>query len=135
MRVYIGLFGLFWCGAVFAGLVQMLFRPESLFLVGMLAFGGTITYRSFRMEALADVNGLLVRNYFRTKRFQWAEVEGFRLGSPTMGMPVGKTIYALLTNGEMISLDVTMRLGLLPSTRRKRDAFLGDLRRWTDQPK
>ena len=136
IRAYSAIFGLFWCGFVVVALVATIInlRPEALLLVVMLAFGATITYRTFRMEVVADVDGLLVRNYFRTKRFRWGEVEAFRLGSPTMGMPVGKTIYALLKDGELISLDVTMRLGLLPSTRRKRDTLLDQLREWTDQP-
>lgn len=137
LRVYTGLFGLFWCGFVLVALVATLVdrRPEALFLVFMLAFGGTLSYRMFRMEVVADVEGLLVRNYMRTKRYRWSEVEGFRLASPSFGMPFGKTIYALLTDGEMSSLDVTMQMGLLPGGRRKRDAYLTQLRQWTDQAK
>jgi hypothetical protein len=45
-----------------------------------------------------------------------------------MGMPMGKIIHVLLTNGDIIPLDVTLRLGLLRSTRRKRDDFLRGLR-------
>jgi hypothetical protein len=130
LRVYIGAFGIFWCGIVAIGFVGLLPGPEALIPLGMLGFGGSLMYRSFRLEAVADDTGLLIRNYYRTRRYDWGDVEDFRLGSPMLGMPFGKVIHVLLTNGEIVTLDVTMRPWLFGRGREQRDRYLQQLREW-----
>lgn len=122
MRTFIAAFGFIWFGFLFAGLIGPLPRP--LFLIGQVAFNGMLCYRLFRIEAVADQGGLLVRNFLRTQRFFWPEVEGFRLGTPFIGIPVGEVIYVLLTNRKIVPLDVTMS--------RKRDDYLAALREWVN---
>lgn len=134
VRVYIGIFGVVWCGFVAAGFVSLAPHPDSLILFGMFAFGATLTYRLFRLEAVADDSGLLVRNYYRTRTYKWPEVEDFRLGSPTMGLPIGKVIHVLLANGEIMTLDVTMRPWLLRRGKQKLDGYLRQLRAWVGRP-
>lgn len=58
LRAYIGGFGVFWCGIVAVGFLGLVPRPEALIPLGMLAFGGSLTYRMFRLEAVADDGGL-----------------------------------------------------------------------------
>lgn len=130
LRIYIVAFGVFWCGIVAVGFVSLVPRPEALIPLGMLMFGGSLTYRMFRLEVVADGTGLLIRNYYRTHRYHWEDVEDFRLGSPMMAMPFGKVIHALLANGEIVTLDVTMRPWLLGRGREQRDRYLRDLRKW-----
>lgn len=71
-----------------------------------------------------------MRNHYRTRRYSWDEVEGFRVGTPTMGMPVGKVVHALLADGSIIALDVTMRPWLLSKSKAKLDRHLEALRAW-----
>lgn len=130
MRVYVGVFGIFWLGGVATGLVRMFPQPETLVLVAMLVFGATLVYRMLRLEVVANGEGLLVRNHFRTRRYGWDEVEDFRLGSPGFGLPFGKVVYVLLAGGDVTTLDVTMRWGLTGRSRDKIAAYLSALREW-----
>jgi hypothetical protein len=130
LRAYIGGFGVFWCVLVSVGFFGLAPRPEALIPLGMLAFGGSLTYRMFRLEAVADDGGLLIRNYYKTRRYSWGEIEDFRLGSPMLGMPFGKVIHALLVNGEIVTLDVTMMPALLGRGRKRRENHLRQLQEW-----
>ncbi len=130
MRVYVGVFAVVWLSGVGRGLVDVFPRPETLVLVVMLAFGATLVYRNLRLDVVANADGLLVRNHFRTRRYGWHEVEDFRLGSPGFGLPFGKVLYALLATGDVTTLDVTMRWGLTASSRKNIAAYLDALRRW-----
>ena len=134
VRVYTGVFGLIWCGFVATGFLSLVPRPESLIPLGMLVFGATLTSRLVRVEAVADDSGLLVRNYYRTRTYKWSEVEDFRLGNPTMGLPIGKVIHVLLASGEITTLDVTMRPLLLSRGKEKLDGYIRQLRAWVDRP-
>ena len=129
LRVYIGAFGVVWCGLVAAGFLDLVPRPESLLLLGMFAFGASLTYRMFRLEVVADPSGLLIRNYYRTRRYDWSEVEDFRVGGPMLGMPFGQVIHALLVNGEVVTLDVTMRPWAF-GRGAVRERYLRQLREW-----
>jgi hypothetical protein len=122
MRLYVLGFGIVWCGF----LVTFLLDTGSPLPVLMLAFGATIVYRTVRLGVFADVDGLRVRNNFSTKRFAWSEVEDFRLGPPSMGLPVGKVIHVLLRDGTIMALDVTTR----PFGRAKLERNLVALRSW-----
>ncbi|MCA1707420.1 MAG: PH domain-containing protein [Actinobacteria bacterium] len=130
LRVYIGVFGIGWCGFVAAGFVDLVPRPESLLLLGMFVFGASLTYRMIRLEVVADSSGLLIRNYYRTRRYDWSDVEDFRVGGPTLGMPFGKVIHALLADGEIVTLDVTMRPWAFGRGTRERERYLQQLREW-----
>jgi hypothetical protein len=87
--------------------------------------------RSALLRILADQAGLHVRNFFRTQHFRWEEVEDFRLGRPMSGLPLGWVIYALLRNGEVVTLEATssnwrLRFG----GRARAEQFLNMLREW-----
>lgn len=132
LRVYMGAFGIVWCGFIAGGLADLVPRPESLILLGMLAFGALLTYRMVRLEVVADASGLLIRNYYRTKRYDWSEVEDFRVGGSMLGMPRGKVIHALLVDGEVVTLDVTMRPWAFGRAIETRDRYLRQLREWAE---
>jgi apolipoprotein N-acyltransferase len=132
LRIYIAAFGVFWCGILVTGLIAT-GAGIAVFAVPMLAFGMTLCFRLFRLGVDADAAGLMVRNNFRTKRFTWDEIEGFRIGSPQMGMPFGKVIHTLLRDGEIFTLDVTMRPWMIPGARHKLDSYLASLRAWVPQ--
>ena len=126
LRLYVGAFAMLWCG-VLLGAVLTAFNVIPLF---MLAFGLTFMYRMFSLAVVADESGLLVRNNFRTRRFRWDEVEDFRIGGPMMNMPFGKVIHVLLHNGEIMTLDVTMRPWILGGGRAKLEHHLRELKAW-----
>ena len=130
LRAYIGVVGVFSCAIVAVAFVSLVPRPESLVPLGLFAFGSWLMYRMFRLEAVADESGLLIRNYYRTHRYEWRDVEDFRLGSPMLGMPFGTVIHALLANGEIVTLDVTMRPWLFRRGKEQRDRYLRQLRQW-----
>ncbi len=133
IKIYVGGFGIFWCVALLGGIVASVADGAIGALVPlllMLAFGATLCYRIFSLEAIADTRGLRVRNYFSTKTFDWDDVEDFRLGGPMFSMPFGKVVHVLLRDREIVTLDVTMRPWLLSSGRRKLDGWLQMLREW-----
>jgi hypothetical protein len=135
-RVYIVAFGIFWCGFLTVTLVSA-HSAASIVPLLMIAFGGTFFYRMYRLAVIADETGLLVRNNFRTKHLDRSEVEDFRVGRATMGLPFGKMIHVLLRNGEIMTLDVTMRPWFFGSGPAKLESYLKALRGWlrtTDHP-
>jgi hypothetical protein len=51
-----------------------------------------------------------------------------------MGLPIGKVIHVLLANGEITTLDVTMRPLLLSRGKRKLDGYIRQLQAWVGRP-
>lgn len=62
-------------------------------------------YRVLRVVAVADDEGLLVRDWLTTHRYDWSEVEGFRLGSSARSC--GKGIDVMLHRGETRTLEAS----------------------------
>jgi hypothetical protein len=110
MRVYVAAFGTVWCGAVLFGLVAALIHRLSVAIIpaGMLAFGVTLTYRLFRISAVADRDTLTVRNYFTTKRLARSDIEEFRIGRAS-NQPIGQTIHVLLRDKGILAIDAAAR--------------------------
>jgi len=127
-RIYIICFSLLWIGLSTASMIASPYNtPIAMILIAIgLAFGIRITSLGF----VADESGLLVRNFFQTRQFGWGEVEDFRWGR-LMGMPFGQVIYALLRNGELVSLDISASYWGVPFGRRpKMEQMLQRLREW-----
>jgi hypothetical protein len=101
-----------------------------LFLLVWLAFALTLLYRILRMSIELLPDELIVRNLFRTRRLARREVEGFRVGSYGP-MSFSRCVFALLRDGTMLTLDVTLRPAL-PGSWRKRDGSLDRLHDWLD---
>ena len=110
MRLYVAVFGLFWCGIVFFGFVEALLHRATVAIIPgvMLAFGITLTYRLFRVSAIAEDDALTVRNYFTTKRLARSDIEEFRIGRAS-NQPVGKTIHILLRDKGILAIDAAAR--------------------------
>jgi Bacterial PH domain len=130
MRIYFVFFGLLWVGAL---LVPYGIRSGSdallIPLVGVV--GVAFIARIASLRVLADESGLRVRNFFRTQHFPWEEIEDFRLGRPMSGLPFGWVIHVLLTNEEVVTLDVTASSwSLVFGGREKREQVLNTLREW-----
>jgi hypothetical protein len=130
MRIYFVFFGLLWVGAL---LVPNGIRSGSdallILLVGVV--GVAFIARIASLRVLADESGLHVRNFFRTQHFPWEEIEDFRLGRPMSGLPFGWVIHVLLTNEEVVTLDVTAsNWSLAFGGREKREQVLNTLREW-----
>jgi len=106
MRVYAVCFGLLWVGILVAVIITSPLSGAPIPVL-MTALGGASFFRMESMKSVADESGLLVRNFSRTWRFRWDEVEDFGLGRPIMGMLFGQVIHVLLGNGEVITLDVS----------------------------
>lgn len=129
VRIYIVCFSFLWVGLLLWGVVTSpSVAPGAIF---MLAFGVAFVVRIEGLRLVADESGLLVRNFFRTWRFGWAEVEDFRLGRPVMGLPFGQVIHVLLRNGEVVTADISAsHWGFTFGGNAKREQLLQRLREW-----
>jgi len=131
IRVYAVCFGLLWVGIFLVAAIITSSLSDAAIPLLMIALGGALISRMESMKLVADEFGLLVRNFSRTWRFRWAEVEDFRLGRPMMGMLFGQVMHVLLRNGEVITLDVTaFNWGFAFGGRAKREQTLRRLREW-----
>lgn len=130
-RAYVVGFAVLWCGllgaAVVAGAVAG--SPAAVLPLLMLAFGAGLTYRLFRVGVLADESGLMVRNYFGTRRYRWSDAEDFRIGKPT-NLPFGNAIFVQLRDGGVATLDVSMRPWFGTRGRQALGSNLDALRSW-----
>jgi hypothetical protein len=73
LRLYVAAFTLFWCGLLLSFGVRAVVdgKPAVLpVLALMLAFGGTIGIRLFRMSVMLLPDELVIRNHIRTRRVQ-----------------------------------------------------------------
>lgn len=77
-------------------------------LLFMLVVGLLVPYRMARMSVIGDGDSLTVRNRWLTKHLRSSDIEGFRLGRSAYGMPGVSVIHALLADGTILTLDVTM---------------------------
>ena len=128
-RIYIVAFGIIWCGFLVVAIVAT-HSATSIVPLIMIAFGATMFYRMFQLSVIADETELLIRNHFGTKHIERSEIEDFRVGRATMGMPFGKVIHVLLRNGEIMTLDVTMRPWFFGNGPAKLESYLTSLREW-----
>jgi len=100
-----------------------------VFTVVWLVLALTLAYRMLRASVVLDHDELLVRNFLRTRRLPRGEVEGFRSGSYGV-MSFSRCVFALLRDGTVMALDVTIRPGLPGRSRPTRDAGLRQLQAW-----
>jgi len=129
LRVYIACFSLLWVGLLLWDVITS--PSDAPIAILMIAFGVALGVRIETLKLVADDSGLLVRNFFRTWRFGWAEVEDFRLGRPMMGMPFGQVIHVLLRNGEVVTADISAsHFGFAFGGKAKREQLLKRLREW-----
>ena len=132
MRWYVAAFGCIWCvvivgicvGIVVTGDDAVVLLPMML---GMLVFGSVVTFRTARMAVIAEGDLLTIRDQLRTRRRRRGEVEGFRIGT---FQAIGKVIYVLLTDGDIIALDVTFGLTFLARSRARQAEQLAALQNW-----
>lgn len=131
-RIWAAGFGTFWCGAVIVGGINALRHGTSGVLVAavMLIIGVALAYRLVTLGVFGRGDELVVRNNFRTRRLTRSEIEDFRVGSASGGLPVNKAISVLLMDGSLLNLDVTTCLTVLPRGRRRLDQQLLTLRAW-----
>ena len=110
MRAYVAVFGAVWCGFVAVALVATLIHRPAIAILpaAMLAFGATLTYRGFRISAVADGDTLTVRNYFATKRLTRSDIEDVRVGRAS-NQPIGQTVQLLLIGKRILSIDAAAR--------------------------
>jgi len=83
----------------------------------------------FRQAVIANEEGLLIRNIYRTSRYRWEEIEGFRTGRPSF-QPFGKQIHVLLRNGEIAPVDVSIRFFRFSGGEARVQEMLTRLRAW-----
>ena len=104
---------------------------DALITLLMAALGTAFVIRIWSIRFVADESGLLVRNFFRTWRFRWDEVEDFRLGRQMMMMPFGRVIHVLLRNGEVLTLDITAsHWAFAFGAKARQEQMLQRLREW-----
>ncbi|MDQ1724164.1 MAG: hypothetical protein QOG52_1192 [Frankiaceae bacterium] len=110
MRVYVAVFGTFWCGAVLVGFVGGLVHKSAVAVVPgvMLAFGSTVTYRLFRVSAIVEGDSLTVRNQFTTKKLTRSDIEEFRVGRAS-NQPFGQAIHILIRDKSILAIDASAR--------------------------
>jgi hypothetical protein len=137
VRIYFVCFALLWVGSLVAFGIRS--PSDALITVLVSAIGVAFIIRIWSVKFVADESGLVVRNFFRTLRLGWGEVEDFRLGT-MMGMPFGRVIHVLLRNGEVVTLDITASHWTLSSVEGRsrsrccRDCVSGSLARASPIP-
>lgn len=128
-RIYFVCFAFFWVGSLVA--IGMKSPSDALAPLLMAAVGIAFLVRIWSIRFVADESGLLVRNFFRTWRFRWDEVEDFRLGRGVMDMPFMRVVHVLLRNGEVVTLDITAAHWLFAfGGRARQEQVLKRLREW-----
>jgi Bacterial PH domain len=128
VRIYFVCFALLWVGSLVAFGIRS--PSDALITVLMSAIGVAFIIRIWSVKFVADESGLVVRNFFRTLRLGWGEVEDFRLGT-MMGMPFGRVVHVLLRNGEVVTLDITAsHWTFVFGGRAKQELMLQRLREW-----
>lgn len=133
MQIYFACFGLLWVGLLLGSLTRS--RSDAPIALLMIVLGGAFIVRTWSLKFVANESGLLVRNFFRTWRFGWDQVEDFRLGRGGMAMPFGQVIHVLLRNDEVITLDITAsHWSFLLGGKEKRERTLKMLREWLPRP-
>ena len=133
-QVYFALFGLLWVGLLLGSMTRSQ-GFDALIAILMIGGGGAFIARTWSLKFVASESGLFVRNFFRTYRLGWDQVEDFRLGRGGMAMPFGQVIHVLLRNREVLTLDITANhWGFLLGKREKREQVLQRLRAWFPRP-
>ena len=109
-RVYFGLFMIVWAGLLVWIAVPLLRRGDPL-LVGvvvMLLLGSLFVWRVAGVRAFVDGDRLIVRNTFRTVRFDRNAVDRVAVGKPSSSpMQVGRGIVLLDRDGGLTSIDAS----------------------------
>lgn len=127
-RVYVIVFLVVWTGGLVWSASRA--RPSSLpVLALMLAFGVLLCWRLFRLGVDADPDALVVHNNLRTTTIARADIAGFTRGTPP-NMPFGTCLFATVTSGQVVALDVTTGMTVLARSRRRVDDDLTALRSW-----
>jgi hypothetical protein len=134
-RIYVTVFGVFWCGIVGYGAVAAIIaRSPGFVVLGlMFAFGFTLCYRLARLAVFAEGGTVLVRNYWRAVRLARAEIEDVRLGNMP-NVPFGHQLYLLTSNGRIMTLDATGRQSAVGRNRQRQEQYLLQLRGWLGNP-
>lgn len=118
-------FSVFWCGLLITFTIPLRGGVVEVILpIAMLVFGVSLAYRLVTLSAVTAGGAFVLRNNFRTRRLRRDEIEAFRVGQ----RPWGRTIFVLLRNQSLVQVDAAVRL--LPSGRRRLDAWLAELREW-----
>jgi hypothetical protein len=120
-----------WCGSVLAGFVAAVTAGSVAVFIPlvMLAFGGWIGYRLFNLSVVATSQELIIRNYLATRRVAKDQVEGFRVGSPSMGS-LGRAVVTLIRDDTAVSMDATARPFRWLGGERQLNQALSELRDW-----
>jgi hypothetical protein len=98
MRIWEVMFAAGWIGIGAVNVVAMVSEGAwgaAPFGVAFVGAGSWFVVRSTRLAVIADDDELIVRNHYRTRRFPRSRVDAFRIGSPGMAMPFGRTINLL----------------------------------------
>ena len=122
-----------WCGLLIWGGVRAIRSnpsPAVPVLVFMLAVGGTLGYRQFRMSVLAEGDTLVVRTNWRTFRWSRQEVDSFIEARGGNNVPWGRSAQVVLADRTAVTLDVTQTVGLGKGGSRRLQERLEQLRAW-----
>jgi hypothetical protein len=132
LRVYIVVFGCIWCAGVIAGIgvTAAALSPTVFIPLAMLAFAAFFFSRIYRISVVSEGDELVVRNWFTTRRLRRADIEDFRIGSAGPSYPFGKSIYAMLNDGTVLSLDVLARPAFTARSRDRLARALAELKGW-----
>jgi Bacterial PH domain len=74
-------------------------------------------YRGFRISLVADPDGILVKNYFRTYHVRWEDVDAIGLGFHHMGGVLGDAVAISLLGKRLV---VTVQATLAGASERQR---------------
>lgn len=107
-RIYAGVFGVaFFVLLVLNAVSVHKVRLSAVPLV-LVCLGDLVCLRIFAVALIADQRGLVVRNYLRTYRLRWVDVEDVRLEAPPSRLE-GWDLSVVRTGGRAIRVDAVRR--------------------------
>ncbi|MEM9514444.1 MAG: hypothetical protein AAGA42_06260 [Actinomycetota bacterium] len=134
VRIYLVVFGLFWCGLVGAMLAASVANGPgvpTVLLTLMLIVGVVVTTANLRARVVAGPTELRVVNFAAEQRYPRSSIDRFIEHTPgALPRSLGGVTMALLRDGRSIELRATMR-GPFGTNQRQRN--LEALQRWLGQ--
>lgn len=96
------------------------------------AYGAFVMWRTTRLGLFAFSDDVVVRNFFKTRRIPKTAVDGFRIGSPSTPLSIGRTIVVLVSDDTTVSADALMWNGIGTRGHARLEGLAAQLREWRD---
>lgn len=106
-------------------------RPKSVVgAIVVLGLGAVLAHRMLRLGIHTQGDVMTVRGVMSTRVLRRSEIEAFRIGDPSPGLPMVKVVYVLLADGGVLPLEFTVSLARKPAGSGRLDDLLRQLMAW-----